>query len=202
MRHVQAAVRALTWEMKLGLGDWPELIKMVQTILNETPVKRLRMREDGVYRSPLEVMTGILPSRYHLSLPQIESKTVECKSIETVRARQLTKLEALQGAIESMHIYVEQKVSKNHAKQIKHHSKKNTIFKPNCSFGDFVVVRKGQDMGHKLSFRWVGPRKITKIISDWYIKLLVSQQVMLKLCMPAACNYTGALLRLKRYPMI
>ena len=36
----------------------------------------------------------------------------------------------------------------------------------NFEVGDFVLVRKAQNKGHKLSFRWRGPRRITRVIAD------------------------------------
>ncbi len=36
---------------------------LIQRIINESPVKRLGKNEDGTTRSPLQVMTGLRPSR-------------------------------------------------------------------------------------------------------------------------------------------
>ncbi|CDF35329.1 unnamed protein product [Chondrus crispus] len=63
MKTIQEAYRCLQSELQLGPQDWPCAIGMIMTALNETPLKRLRIRADGVYRSPLQVMTGIKPTR-------------------------------------------------------------------------------------------------------------------------------------------
>lgn len=45
-------------------------------------------------------------------------------------------------------------------------NKKTNIIAHKFNIGDFVVVRRAQDKGHKLSYRWTGPRRITKIIGE------------------------------------
>lgn len=62
-RNVMAACRALTTEAKLGPHDWPEIVPVLKSVINEAPNARLGKRKDGVSGCPLEVMTGIRPRR-------------------------------------------------------------------------------------------------------------------------------------------
>lgn len=65
-----------------------------------------------------------------------------------------------------MHKKVEERVSRSRAKAILDHNKKTFVVAPNFVLGDFVMVRKPNKKGHKNSFRWTGPRRITGIISS------------------------------------
>jgi len=165
MRVVLAACRALSSEMKLGPQDWPKVIGIVQTVLNEAPLQRLGTKGDNIYRSPLEVMTGLPPNRMMLSGTQVEDGA-PAGEISMIRATQLLEVEQLQHAMEKMHKQVAKNILKNRARQIRFHNQKTNIVVHNFSVGDFVLVRRAQDKGHKLSYRWMGPRRITRVISE------------------------------------
>lgn len=45
------------------------------------------------------------------------------------------------------------------------HNKATNRIQPHFSAGDFVLVRRATDRGHKLPFRWFGPCLITVIYS-------------------------------------
>ncbi len=46
------------------------------------------------------------------------------------------------------------------------HNRKANIVSPNFTNRDFVLVRRAIDKGHKLSSRWLGPRKIARVINN------------------------------------
>lgn len=68
--------------------------------------------------------------------------------------------------VDSMHKDTAEKVTKARQKQINTHNKRTNIIEPSFHVGDFVVVRRAQGKGHKLNFRWTGPRRIIKVYSD------------------------------------
>ena len=164
-RNVMSACRALTTEAKLGPHDWPELVPVLESIINEAPTARLGKRSDGVSRSPLEVMTGLKPRR---SILRGATGIHGSKSLilDRVRAEQSFNIEKLQKDLDLMHKSVNNVVSRNRARQIKAHNKRTNIVAPSFSIGDFVLVRRGQDKGHKMNFRWLGPRRILNAESD------------------------------------
>ncbi len=82
MKHVQAAYRCLQSELKLGPQDWPTMMGMIMAALNEALLQRLGKREDGTYRTPLEVMTGLKPARAMLHSTHIGKTQAEVKSLE------------------------------------------------------------------------------------------------------------------------
>ncbi len=60
-RSLLSACRAILAELKLEPQDWASVIPAIASALNEASMDRLGRRPDGLARSPLEVMTGILP---------------------------------------------------------------------------------------------------------------------------------------------
>lgn len=164
-RNVLAACRALTTELKLGPPDWPSVLGLVENALNEAPLPRLGSA-NGVYRSPLKVMTGIDPRRSLLlgSTPTLDG--VERYMVNRIDCERIIKIEDLQSSLLEMHKKVQVSVSKNRARQIRKHNRETNLVAPNFTVGDFVLVRRAQDKGHKLNFRWLGPRRITKAISE------------------------------------
>ncbi len=63
VREIRRAATALLSEFRLAPHDGESIIRLIQRIINESPVKRLGKNEDGTRSSPLQVMTGLRPSR-------------------------------------------------------------------------------------------------------------------------------------------
>lgn len=164
-RNVLAACRALTTEIKLTPQDWPEIAFLLTSVINEAPTLRPGKRKYGLARSPLEVMTGLRLRRAVLRSPDatITSPSFE---IDRIRAEQLVEVEKLLTTITEMHKHTGEAVSNNLLKQLRAHNKKTNIIQPNFSPGDFVLVCRAQKEGHKLSFRWIGPRRILETTSE------------------------------------
>lgn len=164
MHRVRAVCLALLSKMKLGPQDGPNVIGTVITALNESPLPRLGKRDHATFWTPLEVFTGLKPVRSQM-LYTAEYKNVGLHSgadevsLDRVRALQVMNIELLQIGFDAMHNNVRDKVAKNRR------NKKTNLVPPNFSWGDFVLVRSSQDKGHKLSFRWLGPKKITGVVS-------------------------------------
>lgn len=57
-REIIAAMRALLAEFKLGPQDWPAVLSMIQTALNEAPLVRIGKSENGRKRTQLEAMNS------------------------------------------------------------------------------------------------------------------------------------------------
>lgn len=119
-----------------------------------------------MYSTPLQVMTGIKPVHTMLYTSQVASKEHKERNLEKDRTWQVMEIERLQKAMDEMHKEVNWRVKSYRAKQIKHHNKKTNLVQPRFAYGDFVLVRRAQDKGHKQSFRWIGARRITKVIGE------------------------------------
>ncbi len=166
MRTVQASCRALLTDLKLGPHDWPSIAPVIQSTLNEAPLERLGPRDEGVHRSPLEVMTGLRPRRDLLYHAITRPADAEHMRLERIRAIQLLNIRELQCALDKMHKNAQTTISKNRLRQIRHHNKQTNIVAPNFTIGDFVLVRSPQKKGHKMQFRWIGPRRIVSTVSE------------------------------------
>ncbi|CDF35328.1 unnamed protein product [Chondrus crispus] len=92
---------------------------------------------------------------------------------------QLLEINKLQNDFDNMHRDVERRVSSNRAKQIQHHNNNTNIISTIFCVGDFVLVRRAQNKGHKQSFRWIGPRSVAKVVSEivYAVENLVTHQV-------------------------
>lgn len=76
-------------------------------------------------------------------------------------AHSILKIAQLQKAFENMHKSVTGLVSKSKARNIRFHNKKTNIQEVNYEVGGYVLVRRSKNDGHKISFIWSGPKRIT-----------------------------------------
>jgi len=109
-------------------------------------------------------MKGIRPHRSNFSYRK--NAKADPISVSQVRVQQLIKIDEIQKALEGVHKEVSGLVTANRQKQIDHYNKETNVISPNFDIGDFLVVCRAQDKGHKLRFRWVGLRCIKRVISD------------------------------------
>jgi hypothetical protein len=94
-REVLRAVRALLYEFRLLPVDWPSVIRIVQSALNNAPSPQ---RGDV---APLTAFTGRLdesPLRSILEQPQLEAD-----SHSEIRMHQLLKIDELRSSVEQIH---------------------------------------------------------------------------------------------------
>lgn len=166
-REVLRACKALCSEWKLAPRDWPAVVESVQSVLNQSPLRRLGLRDKNkkdVYRTPLEVFTGQLPGRPLLrALPFEKYKNAQTEDI--ARAAQLMHIDALQSSLEVFHKEVKLEATKSRKRMIDRHNRQTKVQAVNFQVGDFVLVRRATKKGHKLEFRWTGPRHIVFVKS-------------------------------------
>ena len=160
-REILRAVKALLSELRLAPSDWPTCIPMVQTVLNESTLSWLGRNPGGIYRCPLEVMTALKPNINVL----LSSDCENIKALSFDRAKQVILMGQLQETTDQMHKDVEILVSARRKKEIAAHNKKVNLIQPNFCVGDFVLVRKARNSGHKLAYKWQGPKRISDIVS-------------------------------------
>lgn len=167
-REVLRSCKALCSEWKLTPQDWPCVTECVQSILNHARLKRLGLRDKtkpGVYRTPLEVFTGHLPSRPLLRALPI-TKYRHAQSQDVVKLRRLVNIDSMQSALEDMHRDIKYRVELSRKRQVSAHNRKTKLQPINFQVGDFVLVRRAAKKGHKLKFLWIGPRRVTAVKSD------------------------------------
>ena len=121
-------------------------------------------------RTPLKVFTGMQPMRPLLrALPMAEYR--ECPTLSEIRARQVMRTADLQAALDNMHRDVGDRVKSRRCRAVDEHSRRNGVQPVNFSHGYFVLVRKAVDRGHKLNYKWIGPRRVLSEISRWSSRL-------------------------------
>lgn len=141
------------------------MLPVVTSALNEAPLERLGRRADGTPRSPLEVMTGIEPRRAILRVLPQNVDAINAKTIKLARATQVININGLQDSIERMHKDVERLVTIRRERAIANHNKATNILTASFVVGDYVLVRRARDRGHKLRFMWFGPCQVTGVLS-------------------------------------
>ena len=166
-REVLRACRSLLSEWKLGPQDWPCVLHTIQSILNQSPSKRLGLRDKAnpnVYRTPLECFTGITPFRaLQRALPLSSFPKAYC--VDEEKIRRVLAIEKTQKELEELHKSVAVSNSKQRRLQIQYHNAKTNVKPLNLRQGDFVLVRRPQEKGHKLQFLWTGPRRVAEVKS-------------------------------------
>lgn len=164
MREVRRACDSILRDFKLAPQDCPNIVHMVQIVLNSSTLKRHGKNEDGTFRTPLQVMAGLRPNRKLMQTRNIDN-ALQTSSISYARAFQLVEIDKLQNLFENMHRNVQGKFCQNRAKEIRNHNTNTNIVQPNFNLGDLVLVRSAQKSGHKLRFKWMEPLVIVKAIS-------------------------------------
>lgn len=119
----------------MGPQDWPSLLGIIQTVLNEAPLAILGIREDGTYLCPLEVMTGITPRRTLIVSFDNAPKDVKRLTINRVHAENTVQIEQLQASLLQMHKEMSVRTSKNRFQQLKAQNKRANVVQPNLHPG-------------------------------------------------------------------
>ena len=167
-KEVLRSTTALLSEWKLGPRDWPAVTECVQSVLNHSPLKRLGLRKrstPNVFRTPLEVFTGHIPLRPLLRAMPFEQYK-RAHSLDEVRLQQILHIDELQHAMENMHREVATRSNHSRRRSVEAHNRKTNLQPINFSTGDFVLVRRPTSKGHKLQFKWMGPRRVLQATSN------------------------------------
>lgn len=165
MRSILSATRAMLAELKLAPADWASVIPTISSALNSTSLERLGHRDDGVARTPLEVMTGIRPNRPVLQITGNGHSHINAKTFPLARAAQIMHIDKLQNNLDVLHKEVAIRTQKRRDNTIAAHNRATNIVTPSFCVGDLVLVRRATDRGHKLQFKWCGPRQVTSVHS-------------------------------------
>ncbi len=86
-------------------------------------------------------------------------------ALENIGLAKLTNIEKSQAALCQMHKEVGDRISEARTKLVLHHNKKTNVVLPSFYLCDYVMVPEPNYKRHKNSFRWIGPRQITSVIT-------------------------------------
>ena len=88
-----------------------------------------------------------------------------------VRARQLINFEETRAALEDMHCDVVVRTKASRKRKIYAHNRKTKFQQVNFVEGDIVLVRRRQNNGHKVQFKWVCRRRACRVRSEFVYKV-------------------------------
>ena len=161
-RELLRATRALLSEYQLPMTSWPQVLPIVQSVLNNSMLKRL-----GNY-CPLTAFTGLPQSTPLLSIKNKVNDVVKIHSISKVRAIQAVNTANLQESLNAMHKHVAERADARRRSAIAAHNRKTNVQPINFTKGDFVLrgARKSQ-RGRKPQLMWHGPFQVVKVHSEY-----------------------------------
>ena len=157
-RDVLRAVRALLSEFKLPAASWPDVARLVQSALNNSPSPQ----RGNI--APLTAFTGRSPDSPLQSL--VCTHACETYSLDMIRAQQLMQIDTLRASIDAIHRQAATSASNRRASARAGHNKPGTRH-ANFEVGDFVLIAKREFRGgEKLSLRWRGPYRVVSTLSE------------------------------------
>jgi hypothetical protein len=156
-KQVIRAFRAVVSELKMYADEWPEVVNMVQSVLNNSLSTRLNKR------TPMQVCFGHAENT-PLALMLKDNVPVNAP-LDFIKAQTFMEAENLSKAMTEIHAQVAEKATREAA--IKKHNDKTHVRPPNFQVGDDVLVAEHRKSGvSKLQFKWKGPRRVASVESD------------------------------------
>lgn len=149
--------RAVCSELQLRPEEWPDLLPLVQSAINNAPSPQ---RADI---PPVTAMTG-MDATTPISTFYRSSKTLPVTVSDVARERVLN-VDMLCKRVTELHPVI-QDVLQDNRRRMRDRTSKGKL--PNFSNGDFVLVaREDFTAGEKLSLRWRGPRRIVTALNNY-----------------------------------
>ena len=149
--------RAVLSELQMLPAEWPDLLPLVQSSLNQSPSPQRRNY------APVTAFTGLEPTPPISTF--LRSSTADTVSVDDIRLETLINIESLKDLVATLHPVVQVSVA-NNRQRARDAMGRGEL--PNFTEGDFVLVaREDFTAGEKLSLRWRGPRRVIKAINDY-----------------------------------
>jgi hypothetical protein len=147
-------------ELKMYADEWPEVVNMVQSVLNNSLSTRLNKR------TPMQVFTGHTETT-PLALMLKDNVPVSAPH-DVIKAQKLMEVEKLSKAMTEIHARVAEKTTRDRKDAIQNHNDKTHVRSPNFQVGDYVLVAEHRKCGvSKLHVKWKGPRRVASVESDY-----------------------------------
>ena len=160
-RELLRVLKALLSEFQLPFKLWHTVLPIVQSVLNNTPLRRLGGR------CPLTAFTGLPCAAPVTSIKAEKFDRVEMLNVTEVRARQAIQAENMLSLLDDIHKEVAGLTSKSRKNRVLAHNKRTHVREGNFDVGDFVLKGVTGNTRKKLSFKWFGPFRITQVLSDF-----------------------------------
>jgi hypothetical protein len=146
-------------ELKMYADEWPEVVNMVQSVVNNSLSTRLNKR------TPMQVFTGHAETT-PLALILNDNVPVSAP-LDFIKAQKPMEVEKLSKAMTKIHAQVAEKATRDRKAAIQEHNDKTHVRSPNFQVGDYVLVAEHRRSGvSKLQVMWNGPRRVASVESD------------------------------------
>jgi hypothetical protein len=147
-------------ELKLYEDEWPGVVNLVQSVLNNSLSKRLNKRK------PMQVLTG------HAETPllalMLKDNVPVNEYANLIQAQKLVEFEKISKAMTEIHAQVVEKAKRDRKAATQKHSDKTHVLSPNLQVGDYVLVVEHRKSGtSKLKVKRKGPRRVAIVESDY-----------------------------------
>ena len=161
-RELIRTARALLSEYQLPHSAWPQVLPVVQSVLNNSVLARLGKR------CPLTAFTGLPQDTPLTSIKSKLGKQISIRSIAEIRSIQNEHVERLQAALENVHKEVLSESNKKRKSAVESHNRKTNIKPINFTEGDYVLRGLVQrETKRKPSIKWHGPYRVTECRSNY-----------------------------------
>jgi hypothetical protein len=154
-------------------NEWPEVINMVQSVLNNSLSTRLN-------RSTLmQVFTGFAETT-PLALMLKVNELVNA-DLDFIKAQKLMEVDKLSKAMTEIHAQVAEKATRDLKAAIQKHNDKTQVRSANFQVGEYVVVAEHRKSGtSKLQVNWKGWRRVASVESHYVLVVenLLTKEIM------------------------
>lgn len=165
-RELLRSTRAILSEFQIPSHNWPSVLPLVQSALNNTILHRLGNR------CPLTVFTGLPQDTPLRSIIYKGEDISEVRCLEEVRAKQILQLDNVAKALDGMHKEAKELSTKKREAAVKSHNRKTSVCSINFAEGDYVLRGVLQrDRGSKPSLKWHGPFRVTACHSNYIFEV-------------------------------
>lgn len=148
--------RSKSSELQMRPNEWPDLLPLVQSVLNNAPSPQ------RANVSPVTAFTGMEASPPISTF--IRSSTTTPVTVREAQQERLSSIYDLRKTIDDLHPIVQDAVQSNR-RRIRESQSAGKL--PNFAAGDFVLVARDDfTAGEKLSLRWRGPRRVVCSLND------------------------------------
>jgi len=160
-REVLRAFRATISELQIGFQEWPDLVPLVQSSLNNSPSPQRGNK------APITIFIGA-PASTAIST-FLRHQTGRLVSISDAAKEKTLNLEKVKAIVDNIRETVSTTLADNRTRKRNANSRGAL---PNFIEGDFVLLARDEfTAGEKLCLRWRGPRRVTKAVSDYVYQI-------------------------------
>jgi hypothetical protein len=154
------ACHAMLSELNMYADEWPEVVNMVQSVLNNSSFTRLNKR------TPMQVFTGHTETGSHALM--LKDNVPVNAPLDFIKKQKLMEIENLSKAMTEIHAQVAKKVTRDRKADFQKHNDKTHVRSPNFQVGDYLLVAEQRKSGvSRLQVKWKGPRRVLSVESDY-----------------------------------